>query len=266
MTDGYSMKPLAMAFAPNYAGKEPCLRAWYDGLKAQTYPNLQLFMVDNTDRRFSSHLGTPFLKVIQDMGIPSIHLQPWTDKPFEQHTFKRCWELGLEHARQIGAQWVFSVEADNVPAPEALDLMLQVATLARVHLVTHGYPMHAAAAEASGRKMDEFWYDELGCMLLSTDLLEEALKHYDEYHKLSVAIFSMAERRRAGYCRMTCAFEVAHLDDAWPTEFIQYPMELDPDDPSFCPTPTPPATLGTEIPACLEADVKAMQDQLQEVT
>jgi len=248
--NGYSLNPLTMAFAPTYAGKEPCLAAWHEGLKAQTYKNLQLFMVDNTV------FGTQHLKVIQDRGIPSIHLQPWTDKPFEQHTFKRCWELALEHAREIDAEWVFSVEADNVPAPEALDIMLQVATLARVHLVTHGYPMHESAAEASGREMDEFWYDELGCMLLSTDLLDEALKHYDEYHKLSIAIFSMAERRRAGYCRLTCAFEVKHLDDAWPTEYVTFPMELDPDDPSFCPTPTPPASFGTVVPDCLQVLVK----------
>ena len=258
--NGYSMNPIVLAACPTYAGKQPCLQKWYDGLKAQTYENLQMFQVDNTV------FGTQYLKVMQDMGIPSIHLQPWHDKPFEQHTFRRCWELILDHAREIGADWVLSVEADNVPGPEACEIMLKVATIGRVHLVTHGYPMHESAALASGRSMGDFFYDELGCMLLSTDLLAEALEHYDEYHKLSVAIYAMAERRRAGYCRLTVAFDVKHLDDSWPTEYPQYPAELDPDDPSFCPTPVPPDNFGTEIPPCLQPGVEAMQEQqLKEV-
>jgi hypothetical protein len=246
---GYSLNPLVLAACPSYAGKEPVLKQWYEGLKAQTYENLQLFLVDNTV------FGTQFLKVVQDMGIPSIHLQPWTDKPFEQHTFKRCWELIIDHAREIGADWVFSVEADNVPAPEALDKMLEIATFAQVHLVTADYPMHESAAKASGKNMEEFFYAELGCMLVSTDLLESAMSHYDFYHKLSVAIFGTAAMRRAGWCRLTTLFEVKHLDDAWPTEYPQYPDELDPDDPAFCPTPVPPDNFGTEIPSCLKKDL-----------
>ena len=251
--NGYSLDPLVLCGCPTYAGKEPCLEPWHEALKAQTYKHLELFVIDNTV------FGTMFLKAIQDRGIPSVHLQPWIDKPFEQHTFKRCWELIYERARELGADWVFSVEADNIPAPEALDTMLQVATLARVHLITHGYPMHESAAKASEREMNTFFYDELGCMLLSTDLLEEALKHYDEYHKLSLAIYSMAERRRAGYCRLTCAFEVKHLDDAWPTEYPSHVDELDPNDCSTCPTPVPPEDYSTEIPHCLEEYVAAVE-------
>jgi len=248
---GYAQNPLVQVSCPTYAGKEPVLKEWWEGLKAQTYTNWQAFCVDNTPRT-EAFPGTPYLAVLQGMGIPSIHIQPWLDKPLEQTTFKRCWELILERALKDGATWIWSVEADNVPAPEALDKMLDIASFAHVHLVTHDYPLHKSAAEASGMRGDEFYYTELGCMLLSTQLLEGAFRVYE--HKLSSAIFLAAERYRAGWCRMSDLFEVKHLD-SYETEFV-ITDAWDPEDKSFCPTPSVPDTFGSKLPDCLAALVK----------
>ena len=192
---------LALVACNTYAGKEYCLDEWIAAYRALTYKNTSAFMVDNT------FTGLQYFHTLQKKGIKVTHLGPWRDKPME-YTLHRGWELILAEAQEQDAFWVYSVEADNIPAPESLEKMIKVASYCNLHLVTHDYPMHASAVEASGMKGNEFFYTELGCMLMSRQLLERALAEYDEWKYTSRAIFRTNEKYRGGHCRMTRSFEV----------------------------------------------------------
>ena len=143
---------------PTYCGKEYALDAWIAAFHSFNYPGSWMYQVDNT-----MHTKAYF-ETLVEKGIKATHLEPWTDSDMEK-TFHRCWELILEEAERENAYWVYSVEADNVPAPESLNMMVDVALYGKIHLVTHDYPMHQSAVEASGMRGDEFYYTELGCML-----------------------------------------------------------------------------------------------------
>jgi hypothetical protein len=93
-----------------------------------------------------------------------------------------------------------------VPAPESLEKMVNLALYGRVHLVTHAYPMHKAAAEAAGLPENAFYYHELGCMLLSRSLLERALDEFEEHGNIVAAIFAICDRYHGGYIKLTNCF------------------------------------------------------------
>ena len=226
-----------------YVGKEYCLDAWWDGYNALTYADREAFVVDNT------FIGLQYLKTLQDKGIPSVHLQPYRDQQLE-YTLHAGWELIAEHARDVEADWIYSVEADNGPAPESLEKMHAIARYANLHLVTHDYPMHASAVEASGMKGDEFYYTEFGCLLMTRQLLERALAEYDTYKYMAHAVFRTNEKYRGGHCRMCRTFPVAHWD-GYQYEFPQFPDPPENDPDLFYPTPVIPADFGSVLPPSL---------------
>jgi hypothetical protein len=233
-------KGKVLVACPTYAGKEYALDAWVAAFNSYTYEPKQCYMVDNTMQ------GGQYFETLQRLGVKTSHVVPWTDKDME-FTFHKCWELILEEAEREGCYWVYSVEADNVPAPESLSLMVDVALLSGVHLVTHDYPMHKTAVEASGMKGDEFYYTELGCMLMSTRLLKKALADYDDFKNVPLSLFGAVDRYHGGWCKMTQRFEVKHLD-GYEMEYNQFtPPEIE----GWCPTPNVPADYGTVIPPSL---------------
>jgi hypothetical protein len=235
---------LALVAAPTYAGKQYALDEWIAGFNALTYEPKFAFMVDNTA------VSHAYLKTIQSKGIKAIHLQPWIDKPFE-YTFHRCWELICEEAKAQGAFWVYSVEADNVPAPESLEKMVSIARYGNVHLVTHDYPLHQTAAAASGMKGDEYYYTEFGCMLMTTQLLERALENFAEFKSVALAIFNSNIRYRGGHARLTHTFDVQHLD-GFDMEYPQGFADLPDDSLAVCPVPYVPTDFATKLPPSLE--------------
>jgi hypothetical protein len=237
---------LVLAFAPTYAGKQYAVKEWHEGLLAQTYDPMHIYSIDNT---FTGH---QYYETLLAMGIEASHVQPWQDATMEK-TFHRCWELGLERAEQLDAYWIFSVESDNVPAPEALQTMVDIALYGKIHLVTHDYPMHQDAVEASGMRGDEFYYTELGCMLMTRQLLTRALLIYEEFHNVPMSIFTACERYHGGHAKLTNAFEVKHLSD-YRQEFSQFSPPKEGEDVGFCPTPKVPDDYGTIVPECLRAD------------
>lgn len=224
---------------PTYAGKEYCLDAWIAAYKALTYQPVFGYQVDNT------RVTRNYFELIRSKGIDCTHIQPWKDW---DRTFRRCWELILERARALNCYWVFSVEADNVPAPESLQIMVEAALHARIHLVTHAYPMHQSAAAASGLTGKEFYYHELGCMLMSRSLLERAIDDFEEYGQIVSAIFNTESRYLGGYLKMTNRFTVGHLDG-----YEQSFPNLGPSEVQglICPTPLMPADYGAKLPEVL---------------
>jgi hypothetical protein len=231
-------KGKVLVACPTYAGKEYALDAWLAAFEGYQYPAKQMYMVDNT------YTDLYFQTLIR-RGIKCSHIQPWTDEPMEK-TFHRCWELIYEEAAREDCYWVYSVEADNVPAPESLPIMIDVALLSGVHLVTHDYPMHKTAVDASGMKGDEFYYTELGCMLMTRKLLAKALSDYDKFNNIPMSLFTTTDLYHGGWCKMTQKFEVKHLD-GYEMEFSQYA----PAEGGWCPTPSVPADYGTVIPPSL---------------
>lgn len=224
---------------PTYAGKEYSLEPWLECYRAQTYPDKHAYQVDNT------RVSTKYYELLRGKGIDVTHLTPWPDW---DRTFLRCWQLILERAKQLDCYWVFSVEADQTPAPEALETMVNLALYGKVHLVTHACPMHKVAAEAAGIPETSFYYHELGCTLISRALLERALDEYEEYGQMVSALFGTCDRYHGGYIRLTNAFKVGHLDG--------YEMAFDNLAPSEVPglifPGAMPREVGTRRPPCLE--------------
>lgn len=224
---------------PTYAGKEYALEPWVQMFRALDYDQKHAYQVDNT------RVSTAYFELLRSKGIDCTHLQPWPDW---DRTFRRCWELILQRAKELDCYWVFSVEADNIPAPESLKVMVNLALYGAVHLVTHAYPMHATAAKASGIPEHSWYYHELGCMLMSRSLLERAIDEFEEHGNIVAAIFGSCDRYHGGYMKLTNRFAVGHLDG--------YEMSFPNLGPSeipglICPTPQMPADYGTEIPPSL---------------
>jgi hypothetical protein len=229
----------ALVACPTYAGKEYALEPWIKAYRALTYQAKFAYQVDNT------RVSTAYFERLKAQGIDCSHLTPWPDW---DRTFRRCWELILERARQLDCYWIYSVEADNVPAPESLEKMVNLALYGRVHLVTHAYPMHKAAAEAAGLPENAYYYHELGCMLLTRSLLERALDEFEEFGNIASAIFQICDRYHGGYTKLTNCFSVGHLDG--------YEMAFDnlgPSEVAGLVFPgAMPRNLGTQKPPCLE--------------
>jgi hypothetical protein len=223
-------KGAVLVAAPNYAGKEYSLDAWIAGFHALDYEPKHAYMVDNTAPSMA------FFELIESKGIPVTHLTPWPDW---DRTFKRCWEVILRRAQDLDCYWILSMEADNVVAPEGLGLMVELALAGNCHLVTHSYPMHKSAAEASGVDPETFYYNELGCMLMTRSLLARTIEEYDEYGQMVVAIEATNERYMGGRIKLTRSFEVQHLDgyemafaNLGPSEYpgLMYPAAQMPPD------------------------------------
>jgi hypothetical protein len=227
---------------PTFAGKEYSLDPWLAMFHALTYEAKHAYQVDNT------RVSMGYFELLKTKGIDCTHLTPWPDW---DRTFRRCWELILERAKALDCYWVYSVEADNIPAPESLTIMVSLALYGKCHLVTHAYPMHKSAAEASGIPEDSWYYHELGCMLMTRSLLERALDEFEEYGNIAAAIFGSEQRYHGGHVKLTNCFEVGHLDG--------YEMSFQNLGPTaikglVCPTPRMPDDYGSVLPPSLRQE------------
>jgi hypothetical protein len=225
--------------APTYAGKEYSLQPWLDMYHALTYEPKHAYQVDNT------RVSQAYYEKLKKTGIDCSHLQPWPDW---DRTFRRCWEMILKRAKDLDCYWIYSVEADNTPDPESLEVMVNIALYGNLHLVTHSYPMHKSAAEASGIPEDSFMYHELGCMLMTRKLLEKSIEEFGEYGNIAMAIFNTNNRYQGGYCALTAKFKVGHLDGY---EMAFHNLEISQIKGLVCPTPKFPKDAGTKLPPSL---------------
>lgn len=228
----------ALIACPTYAGKEYCLDRWLEACKAQTYPDASIYTVDNT------RVSLAYFDLLKSKGIDCSHLVPWPDW---DRTFFKCWQMILQRAKDLDCYWVFSVEADNTPAPEALQKMVDLALYGNVHLVTHACPMHKVAAEAAGIPENSFYYHELGCCLMTRTLLERALDEFEEYGQMVSAIWRTCDRYHGGYIKLTNAFQVGHLDGYEMSFNNLAPSEI----PGLIFPGAMPQNVGTELPSVL---------------
>lgn len=230
----------ALVACPTYAGKQYALEPWLAMYQSLTFEAKHAYMVDNT------RISPAYFELLKSKGIDCTHLVPWPDW---DRTFFRCWQLILERAKALDCYWIYSVEADNIPAPDSLEVMVNLALYGRVQLVTHAYPMHATAARASGIPEDSWYYHELGCMLMTRALLQRAIDEFEEYGNIAAAIFGTEQRYLGGWVKLTNKFKVGHLDG--------YEMSFQNLGPStikglICPTPKMPDDFGTQLPPVLQ--------------
>ena len=225
-----------------YAGKEYALESWLAAAREQTYEPKFFYQVDNTK------VSMGYYNKLKSTGIDVTHLQPWDDW---DRTFKKSWQLILKRAQDLDCYWIFSVEADNTPAPEALEVMVNLALYGRIHLVMHSYPLHASAAKASGIPEEAYMYHELGCMLISRTLLERALEEFDVYGNVFGAIVNTCNKYEGGSCTMTNRFKVGHLD-GFQMEFPNLTGSTCPG--CFCPAPHTPTYYGSEKPPSIREE------------
>lgn len=227
---------------PTYAGKQYALKPWIQMFRGLTYEPKFAYQVDNT------RVSQKYFEALKAEGIDCTHLTPWPDW---DRTFFKCWQLMLQRARDLDCYWIYSVEADNIPAPESLEIMVYLALYGNLHLVTHAYPIHATAAQVSGIPENSWYYSELGCMLMTRALLERAIKDFEEYGNIAAAIFGTEQRYLGGYAKLMNRFLVGHLDG--------YQMAIPNLGPSnmpglICPTPVMPSDYNTELPPCLKEE------------
>jgi hypothetical protein len=238
-----------------FAGKEPCLDLWLEAYRNLDYENKHLFVVDNTG------ISDGYLKTLREKGIDSTRIYP---SPKFEETYRRGWELILHKAKELDCYWVYSIEADNIVGPESLKSMLTWAMIGNgkegeeriggvdqnVHIVTHGYPMHESTVKASGVDPNSYRYQEMGCMLMTTQLLELAMAEWGQYRNIPYSIMSTNKKYNGKHIYLDYQFEVQHLD-TFETEWWQFePMEEKLPDGSVlvCPAPAIPPEYGTKKP------------------
>jgi hypothetical protein len=140
---------------PTYHGKHYALTAYLSAYNNFLYPHRNLFMVDNSGN------GLKYQRHLHSVGVISAHIDPSNDF---QETFIRSWRRITEEAERTKADWVASIEADNICPPLTLDTLLNVAGYCRALHVAHSYPWHDTQSQI-GRLIG------LGCNLISTSLL-----------------------------------------------------------------------------------------------
>lgn len=238
-----------------FAGKEPCLDKWIDAYYKINYLNKYLYVVDNTG------MSDGYLRTLRTKGIDCTRIFP---SPKFEDTYRRGWELILEKAKQLNCYWVYSIEADNIVDPNSLKIMLDWAMIGNgkdgaekiggveenVHIVTHGYPIHESAAKASGVSMDSFRYQEMGCMLMTTQLLEYAIAEWGLYRNIPCSIMETNKKYNGKHIYLDHQFEVLHLD-TYETEFWQFEAmedKLPNGGKLICPAPKAPPEYGKKLP------------------
>ena len=184
-------QPLILQACPTYSGMEYALKPWAEAFKAQTYGNKAAFMVDNSDGPLTGG-NLHYLHMIRAEGIPAL----WQTIrfPFLWDTMELSWLAIVEHAHEVGAEFIFSVEADVVPPPNAMQLMYDAALAhaedGKPAVVSQRY--HPRAQDGPN-----FWWDTLGCTLFPTEPLYEDRLLIHSIYEMQVFV----DLRKRGYPR-----------------------------------------------------------------
>lgn len=150
--------------APTYRGKDYALDRYQAAYEAFEWPERSLLLVDNTRD------GGEYAQSLRDRGIPKVlRVEPTFD--FEE-TFTMCWREVLRVALDEEWKFVLALETDVIGPPLLVDTLLNIAGYCHSPFVTVTYPYH------DGRLRE--YYQGLGCLLMSTELLALAMRKCDE--------------------------------------------------------------------------------------
>jgi len=148
---------------PTFSGLSYCLDDYLAAYDAFVWQDKGLFIVDNT-RDGGQYASEIAAKVTA--GQDRRHIRHVEPASHWEETFKRCWDVILNHAHFNGYKFILSLEQDVIIPPLGLDALLNVAGFTGAPFVTHLYPFH------NGRQA---MYQGLGCTLMHVDLLDYAL-------------------------------------------------------------------------------------------
>ena len=161
------MYPKVLVACPTWSGCAYSLKQWADAYHAQTYDNRGALMVDNSDGPQTGG-NLHYTHMIRGAGIPAF----WQTVRFPSlwDTLELSWLHIIEHAHEGGYDFIFSVEADVIVPPDALEKMVDCALINgkddKPAVVTQRY--HPRAQEGPN-----FWWDTLGCSLFPVGPLYE---------------------------------------------------------------------------------------------
>ena len=151
--------------APTYIGKDYALDEYLSAYNHFVWDDRALMLVDNTrdNGEYAAHL--------RELHVPIVKREEPT-RDFEE-TFSRCWRRILEEAQRGEWTWILSLESDVIGPPLLLDTLLNAAIYCQAPFVTHCYPYH------DSRRYTEY-YQGLGCVLMTTELLAKAFELHDD--------------------------------------------------------------------------------------
>ena len=230
---GNESDPKVLVACPTYSGMGYSLKRWADAYHAQTYKNKGALQVDNSDGPMSGG-NLHYSHLIRAQGIPAI----WQTVRFPAlwDTLELSWKTMVEYAHAHDYKFIFSVEADVIVPPDALQKMLDCA----YKNATGGLPAVVTQRyHPRGQEGPNFWWDTLGCSLFPVEPLWKDIDLIKSIYEIEV--FNVLERH--GYKRIRpghdCPdlFEVTHLKDpddpyvhvtgasAAPTKYLRRVME-----------------------------------------
>jgi len=184
--------------APTYLGKDYALDQYLRAYEAFTFSPRGLLLVDNTrdNGEYAAHL--------EKLGVPVRRVEPSMD--FEE-TFTRCWRVILEEALVGEYEWVLSLESDVIGPPQLIVEMLSIADFVQAPFVTQCYPYH-------NKRLNEY-YQGMGCVLMTTTLLQEAMSILDEPDSpwvgiVEASVYEIAKRN--SHVSLATRIPLQHLD------------------------------------------------------
>jgi hypothetical protein len=192
---------------PTYAGKRYAIVEFMEAYEAFEYPNRDMLLVDNTGD------GGEYAKWLErEFHVGVQHIEPLLD--FED-TFSACWKLITDYAVEHMYGWVLSLEQDVIGPPLLVDTLLNAATYVGAPFVTHTYPYHD---DKPG------FYQGMGCTLMSTPLLVEAMKRNEDFGIVEGAVYEVAKNH--SHISLHELLPLTHLDGGG--GFRQYRPITDP--------------------------------------
>ncbi len=145
--------PKILLAMPTHELKEYCFQEWIDCVKAIDYPNLEIFVVDNSP-------NTDFLNRWIDQVPSMIHINSiqGTDSTFVNIRTNMSMAIIAKKYLEGDYAWWFDLEADVIIPPQGLKLLLKYPS----DWTSHDYPVRGGGGRMSG----------VGCSLLSKDIIK----------------------------------------------------------------------------------------------
>lgn len=198
---------------PTYRGKAYALEAFVNAYNNFTFPHRGLYMVDNTGDSWE------YFEHLKRLGVPCDYEPPERDW---QKTFARCWKRIWMRARNLGYQWVASIEQDVIAPPLTLDILLNVAGYTKAMHVAHSYPWHKHQSE-HGVLIG------LGCNLIHVELLT-AIFEQEKWltDALESETYAYPQFKGITMLEIHHLIDLKHLDGT-ESEFYQFDREQAPE-------------------------------------
>lgn len=138
---------------PNHEVKEYAFQAWIDNVKALTYPDIDIFVVDNSPT-------VDFMNRYKDQ-VPMVHIDLPQGEKEAGERISRSMEVIREHFLAGDYEYWMNIESDVIPPTNIIEFMLEHGKGA--DWVAHGYP---------GRGGDGYMQG-IGCALFNRNIMQD---------------------------------------------------------------------------------------------